>query len=259
MESNRWNAGHYDEQIGYVSRLGRGLIELLKPMAGERVLDLGCGTGDLAYQISLSGADCTGLDSSEAMVSRARDKYPKLNFVQADGETFRLAEQQPFDAVFSNAALHWMKRPQLVAESVWLSLKSGGRFVAEFGGRGNVQSLVGAVIQAMNDLDRGAENIGSPWYFPSIGEYTALLERQGFDVGYAELYDRPTPLDGGEQGLRHWLEAFAGGLLAGLTAAVREDVYRSCEERLRPALWDGRQWIADYRRLRVTAVKPAAV
>lgn len=122
----RWDAEHYDKRIGFVSRLGQSLIGLLEPKSEERILDLGCGTGDLTHQISLSGAGVTGLDHSETMVANAKRKYPELRFVQADGEVFRLEEwEAQYDAVFSNAALHWMQRPEKAIESVWLSLRPG--------------------------------------------------------------------------------------------------------------------------------------
>lgn len=252
----RWDAEHYDERIGFVSRLGQSLIGLLQPKPAERILDLGCGTGDLTHQISLSGAVVTGLDCSETMIAKAKEKYPELRFVEADGETFRLEEgEAPYDAVFSNAALHWMQKPDKAIESVWLSLRPGGRFVAEFGGFGNVGAIIQALTSAVESYGVPVEK-RYPWYFPSIGEYASLLEKQGFAVGYAELYDRPTPLDGGERGLRHWLAAFAGTFFAGLSEAEKEEVCLRCEAGLRPKLYDGKQWIADYRRIRIKAVKP---
>lgn len=252
--ANEWNAGHYDEHIGYVSRMGRGVIELLKPQAGERILDLGCGTGELAYEIRRSGADVLGMDASPSMVARAQMKYPELSFVQGDGEDFQLAEDEWAHAVFSNAALHWMKRPEQAAASIYRALQPGGRLVAEFGGKRNVEQLYRAIKKAIAPLgiDAAARN---PWYFPSIGEYGSLLEAAGFQVTFMEWFERPTPLDHGEQGLAHWLDAFAGMFFAGLTAEQKKEAYRSCEEQLRPVLWDGSQWVADYCRLRVIAVK----
>ncbi|UUZ93096.1 class I SAM-dependent methyltransferase [Paenibacillus sp. P25] len=120
-----WNAVHYDERMGFVSRLGKGLVDMLNQQAGERILDLGRGTGDLMYEISLLGADCVGLDSSETMLEKARRKYPGLRFFHADGHTFRLPEEVPFDAVFSNAALHWMNRPEEAVVSIGKCLRSG--------------------------------------------------------------------------------------------------------------------------------------
>ncbi|SDC04636.1 Ubiquinone/menaquinone biosynthesis C-methylase UbiE [Paenibacillus sp. UNCCL117] len=257
IPAQQWNAQHYDQQIHFVSELGKGVVALLDPQPGERILDLGCGTGDLAEEISRSGAECAGIDYSQEMIDQAKVKYPKLTFRQADGEAFRLQPgEQPYDAVFSNAALHWMKRPERVAESVWLALKPGGRFVAEFGGSGNVQTIVQAICQEVEayGIDWRARY---PWYFPTIGEYASVLERQGFEVGYAQLYDRPTRLSDGEQGMRHWLNAFAGVFLEGLGPKNREEVIERCIRTMRPTLHNGEYWEADYRRIRIQAIKRA--
>ncbi|MEK8126893.1 methyltransferase domain-containing protein [Paenibacillus filicis] len=254
--SQQWNAQHYDEQISFVSQLGRGVVALLNPQPGERILDLGCGTGDLAEEISRTGAECTGIDYSQDMIDQAKVKYPSLQFRQADGEVFRLeAGEQPYDAVFSNAALHWMKRPELVVESVWLALRPGGRFVAEFGGAGNVGRIVQAICREMENLGLDWKS-RYPWYFPTIGEYASILEQQGFRVGFAELFDRPTRLSDGDNGMRHWLQAFAGTFLKGLSTQEKEQVVDSCIRELRPSLFNGEYWEADYRRIRVHAVKP---
>src|SRR5262249_49917586 len=150
------------------------LIGLLSPQSGERILDVGCGTGHLTHQISLSGADVTGLDRSAAMVEQARKSYPHLNFIVADAANFELPE--PFDAVFSNAALHWVKRAAQAAACIVQALKPGGRFVAEFGGKGNLAAFHGAIKNAMQAMSIGVGEDLDMWYFPSIGEYASLLE-----------------------------------------------------------------------------------
>jgi trans-aconitate methyltransferase len=247
----KWNAGHYDSNIGYVSRLGKGVVDLLAPQRNEYILDLGCGTGDLANVIAQSGAHCIGIDGSLEMIAQAKAKYPALSFTVADGHTFRLEER--VEAVFSNAALHWMTEPERVIQSVRLALLDGGRFVAEFGGRGNVGAICEAVAEVLKafGIDARARN---PWYFPAIGEYSSLLENHGFEVRYMELYDRPTPLDGGLVGLRNWLDAFAGMFFAGLDQNQKEEAYSRCEQLLQKQLFDGERWSADYRRLRFSAV-----
>jgi trans-aconitate methyltransferase len=259
MTQNVWNAGHYDANIGYVSRLGSSLIGLLAPKPDEAILDLGCGTGDLAAEIAAaSGANVRGMDFSEAMVARAREKYPDIRFWTGDAQDFTL--DAPVDAVFSNAALHWMKRrPEGVVASVWGALKPGGRFVAEFGGKDNIGAIAGAVAESLaaRGIDAASRN---PWYYPSLGEYAALLEAQGFRVKFAEHYDRPTPLDGGEKGLRNWLDAFCGMFFDGLAEEVVSEIYKEAESRLRDRLYDKGTgiWTADYVRLRVAAWKPGA-
>ncbi len=252
MATNRWNATLYDDKMSFVSGYGRGVIELLQPKPGEQILDLGCGTGDLTEQIARSGAAVTGVDLSESMIAKAKEKFPDLDFSVGDAETFRSACQ--FDAIFSNAALHWMKRPELVVQSIALALKPGGRLVAEFGGKGNVQAIVEGISAVLNENGFDA-NERNPWYFPSLGEYTSLLERAGFRVVYAIHFDRPTPLADGEAGLAQWFATFCEPFFAGMSQEVKEALAEKAIARIKPSLYSGSEWIADYKRLRVVAVK----
>ena len=164
----------------------------------------------------------------------------------------KIFETSGFDAVFSNAALHWVKEARLAISSVNRLLRPGGRFVAELGGRGNVRAIEGALEEAL--AERGTEPAGlNPWYFPSLAEYAGLLEEGGLEVCYAMLFDRPTPL--GEGGMEGWLEVFAGSFLGGLTESERAEVVGRVVEMVRPELHGSDGWVADYRRLRVAAVK----
>src|SRR5262249_12224499 len=142
-------------------------VDQLAPQPGERILDVGCGTGHLTAQIAQSGASVVGLDNSPEMLTAARAAYPGLEFVQADARQFTFAE--PFDAVFSNAALHWVREPQRVIRCIREALKPGGRFVAELGGKGNVQTIAHALRAAAEQL--GLPLAESPWYFPGVAEY----------------------------------------------------------------------------------------
>ncbi len=247
MESD-WDARLYERSHSFVWKHGAALLDLLAPQPGERILDLGCGTGHLTARLAEAGAAVVGIDNSAAMIEQARREYPALHFETADARTFAFAE--PFDAVFSNAALHWVRPPEPVIACVRRALKPGGRFVAEFGGKGNVRAVAGALAEAARAV--GAPEPEDPWYFPSVGEYAGLLERAGLEVGFAALFDRPTPLEG-EQGMRRWVEMFGGAWLGAVPAARREDFFRLIEEQLRPALYRDGVWTADYRRLRVQA------
>jgi trans-aconitate 2-methyltransferase len=229
------------------------LLDLLAPQPGERVLDLGCGTGHLTAQIAAAGADTTGIDRSPAMIEQARQSYPGLRFEAADARNFSFSE--PFDAVFSNAVLHWVREADLAVACVHRALKPGGRFVAEFGGKDNVQALIAGLARACRAV--GAGGFESPWYFPSIGAYTALLEAAGLEVTYASLFERPTPLEGA-QGMRHWVEMFAGELLERIGPERREEFFRGVENELRPILYRDGAWYADYRRLRIAARREGA-
>lgn len=249
--NQQWNAKLYDSKIGYVSRLGKGVVELLNPQKGERIVDLGCGTGDLTHEIARLGASVIGIDQSAAMVMEARQKYKELSFEALDAHEFRLDEQ--VDAVFSNAALHWMRLPERVIESVRLALRPRGRFVAEFGGNRNVGRIREAITEVLGQYGIDAQ-ARDPWYFPSVSEYSSLLERQGFEVRWMELYDRPTELEDGANGLEHWLDAFAGMFFTGFAAEQKQEAYACCRKLLEAELYNGSHWIADYRRLRFAAV-----
>jgi trans-aconitate 2-methyltransferase len=253
MSQDFWNSALYEGSHAFVWQYGESLLELLVPKAGERILDLGCGTGQLTEKIAQSGAFVHGIDSSLSMISTARSNYPQLDFAVADARNFQVNE--PLDAVFSNAVLHWIKEPDAVINCVAKALKPGGRFVAEFGGKGNVGAIVRALLSVLSEIGCEEPQALNPWYFPSIGEYAGLLEKQGFDVGYAVLFDRPTPLEGGSAGMANWIKMFAGGFLSGLSDDVRSHVIRTVEEHLRSVLYRDGNWNADYRRIRIVAVK----
>jgi trans-aconitate methyltransferase len=247
-----WDAALYDDKHSFVWKHGAALIELLAPRAGERVLDLGCGTGHLTARIAETGAEVIGIDSSPEMIEEAKRFYPGLTFGVVDARDFRFDE--PFDAVFSNAVLHWVKPPEQAVACVRRALKPGGRFVAEFGGWGNVSTIVWALSAAARAIGLGAWE--HPWYYPTIGEYASPLEREGLEVTHAFLFDRPTPLEG-EDGLRHWAEMFARDLVDRVPREDRERFFRTFEEAARPTLYRDGTWSADYRRLRVVARSPS--
>jgi len=244
---NQWDTSTYDEAHSFVYEYGEDVVELLDPQAGERILDIGCGTGHLTAEIAGSGANVVGLDQSDDMVEAARERYSDCEFVCTDAR--EVSFDEPFDAVFSNAALHWIPEQDAVVDSVVDALRPGGRFVAELGGHGNIDAIVSATHAEL--AARGSET-PMPWYFPTIGEYATKLESHGFDVQYARLFDRPTELDG-DHGLATWLEGFGDSLLAGLSEADQQAVIKGVENRLREEYFNAGSWIADYRRLRIVA------
>jgi trans-aconitate 2-methyltransferase len=251
--TNAWDVGLYEGRHAFVWRYGAELIELLDPQPGERVLDLGAGTGHLAAAIAAKGATVTGIDASPEMVEQARSLYPGIDFRAGDAASFSV--EAPFDAVFSNATLHWVKAADEAAACIARALRPGGRFVAELGGHGNVASVVEAVYAARRELGLDEGESLNPWYFPRVGEYTSLLERHGLEVTYAHHFDRPTALDGDEAGMREWLAMFASSFLSDLEGDVRETVIEGVERRLRPGSYRDGVWTVDYRRLRVVAVR----
>jgi trans-aconitate methyltransferase len=241
---NQWNVDLYQNKHSYVWEYGAKILEILAPQPGERILDLGCGTGQLTAQIATTGASVVGLDSAKTAIAQARNNYPTIEFQLADGIDFSC--DVPFDAVFSNAALHWIKPPEAVINCIWEVLKPGGRLVAEFGGKGNIRQITKALNLALSEPDY------NPWYFPSIAEYSTLLEARGFAVTHARLFARPTQLEG-EAGLANWLEMFSGDRLACQTS--KTEIIKQIESQLRSQLYRDGHWFADYKRIQIVAIK----
>ena len=253
-----WNADLYASHCGFVWENATDLIELLAPRAGEKILDLGCGSGNLTRKIAASGAAVVGVDNAPAMLAQARDQFPDIPFVLADAtrlEFHEPLEAGSFDAVFSNAALHWMRPAEAAAANVAALLKSGGRLAAELGGKNNVLHVCEAAARAVTEAGFQAVTDDESWFFPSIGEYASLLESRGFEVLYALLFDRPTPQEGGEEGFRFWLTMFGWKIFQHVPPERAPEVLTRAEELLRPRMFRNGEWILDYRRLRVVARK----
>jgi len=244
-----WDPATYARNARFVSDLGSPVVDLLAPKPGERILDLGCGDGVLTKKLADLGCDVVGVDSSVPQVEAA--KKLGLNVFAINGEDLPYKEE--FDAVFSNAVLHWIKRADAMLAAVYRSLKPGGRFVAECGGQGCVHKIQTALVQALNrrGLDGEAR---SPWYFPTPGDYATRLERAGFRVDSIALIPRPTPLPGD---IIDYLETFALNFFQGFSDEARNDYLQEVRTILEPQLRDAKgTWVADYVRLRFAATKP---
>jgi trans-aconitate methyltransferase len=248
-----WDAKLYNAKHDFVWKYGSDVVSLLDPRAGEAILDLGCGTGHLTAQIAESGAKVTGVDRSAEMVRAARWAYPKLEFEISDARNLPYRNQ--FEAVFSNATLHWIHEPELVLQEVWKALRPGGRFVAEFGGKKNIRAMQEAFDQALVELGAAKPGEVQPWYYPSVSEYSTLAEKNGFEVRLITLFDRPTGLADGAAGMKNWIVMFCAEYLAKAGEAKREEFIGRVEEILRPQYFREGQWWADYRRLRLVAYK----
>jgi trans-aconitate 2-methyltransferase len=248
-----WQADVYDESMSFVSRFGEDIVKWLDPKAGEKIVDFGCGTGDLAAQIASHGSTVIGVDISPEMVERARAKYPRITFQCSDG--MRWKSEQAYDAVFSNAALHWMKEPESAINSMTSALRPGGRMIAEFGGYRNVATIVSAVKETLKGYGR-EDAFVMPWYFPTIGEYSMLLQRYGMEVKSANLFDRPTRLENGAEGMKVWLSMFGTAMFPNVSEAeVERWIGKAVQILQKSSLYDQGRWTADYRRLRIHAVK----
>lgn len=244
-----WNAAGYEANASFVAELAGDAVALLDPTPGEAILDLGCGDGRLTAALADAGSAVIGLEPDPSLAQAARGRG--LEVLEQDAHApFGVAR---FDAVFSNAALHWMRAPETVIANVFAALRPGGRLVAEQGGFGNVAAIVAALHASLEATGNGAR-IASPWDFPSVTTQTARLEAAGFEVTHAVLVPRPTPLSTGMAG---WLDTFAGPYLAGLAPDSRQAVLDDTLRRLEPVLRDPAEgWKADYVRLRFRAVRP---
>ncbi|HLY54390.1 MAG TPA: methyltransferase domain-containing protein [Stellaceae bacterium] len=242
-----WDPDQYQRHGSFVPRFGEAVLERLRPQPGERILDLGCGDGALTAKLA-EIATVVGVDSSAEQVAAARARGLDARVMAGEGLDFT-AE---FEAVFSNAALHWMRQPDAVIAGVARALKPGGRFVGEMGGAGNI-----AVIAAALDSTLAARGIDAatlwPWYYPTAEEYRGKLERSGLDVVSIVLFPRPTLLPGR---LADWIQTFCGPFLAAVPEGERAAFLDEIEVALAPALRDAEgRWTADYVRLRFEAVK----
>ena len=244
--SQAWDPTTYAENARFVSDLGEPLIDLLQPIAGERVLDIGCGDGALTEKLVQAGCSVVAIDASEAQVRGARGRGLEAMVCRIEDLPF----VSEFDAVFSNAVLHWVHDQDAALQRVGRALRPNGRFVAEFGGFGCVNRIRQALHDALTrrGLDAAACD---PWFFPSDDDYAALLRTHGFIIESMVLFPRPTPLPGE---MSAWLSTFAQPFLAPIPEAERAVFLARVSEELRPHLFvAGRGWFADYTRLRFRA------
>jgi trans-aconitate methyltransferase len=242
----RWDPERYARTARFVAEYGVSVLERLDPQPGERILDLGCGDGALTIEIERAGASVVGVDSSEEQIAAAKALGLDARVMSGDALTF----ENEFDAVFTNAALHWIKDARAVIAGVRRALKPGGRFVGEMGGADNVARVRGGLYEALKARGIDPEPL-DPWFFPDEAEYSRLLEEGGFEVLVIERFSRPTPLPGP---LEDWLDTFGEFFLNALPEAARAEVKAEIAEKLRPVLCDeDGKWTADYVRLRFEA------
>lgn len=251
--NNEWNAHLYDDKHSFVFKYGEDLLGMLNPQAGERILDLGCGTGHLTRQISLSGARVIGIDSSAAMIDKASAIFPDIDFRVMSGTNFDF--DQPFDAVFSNAVLHWILDKEAVVDCITRNLRTGGRLVLEMGGKGNVEEIVVNTRKVLTRHGYYHNASQQLWYFPSLGEYTSLLEKKGYRINYASHFDRPTELKDTEHGIKDFLKMFGNAFFDNIPQQEIDPVLEEIQEAVRPTNYRNQKWYGNYKRLRIEAVK----
>ncbi len=254
----KWNAELYDRKHDFVFKYGENFLQTLEPKAGEHILDLGCGSGYLTNAIREEGAVVLGVDSSAEMIAKAKKNHPQTEFKVADATD--LGYNASFNAVFSNAVLHWIKakdQPKIM-DAVFMALKPGGRFVAEMGGKGNVGLMISTLRKIL--LQHGYQKQSKMEYlfFPSVGEYTPMLEKAGLKVIYAALFDRETLLQDQAEGVKKWIDMFASDFFIGVKEASQQEILEELTEQLEPFYQREGEWYADYKRLRFIAIKEAS-
>ncbi|HEY4935754.1 MAG TPA: methyltransferase domain-containing protein [Puia sp.] len=248
----KWNTALYDNAHNFVSKYGEDLLSYLKPKQGETILDLGSGTGDLTEEIFLSGARVIGVDNSAEMILAAKSKFPGIEFHQMDAR--KLNFEIRFDAIFSNAVLHWIPEKEKVIEQMHLVLKENGRIVLEFGGKGNIQEMEKAMRSVLKKRGYHKNANIAFWYFPSIAEYSTELEKRNFHVIHAEHFDRITPLKG-DQGIKDWFLMFGVNFFDGIPDLERDDILNEVQLSLKATHFREGVWNADYKRIRIVAIK----
>jgi len=247
MSINKWDADNYNKHADFVSNLAFPVVDLLNPQKNERILDLGCGDGTLALEIEKFSTKVIAVDLSESMVKKTKEKGIEAYVMSA----IELPFYNEFNAVFSNAVLHWVKEPETAIKKISAALKSGGRFIAEFGGYGNIKYLTDAMQEVFDRHEEYGE-FKNPWYFPKETEYKELLEANGLKIDYIELIPRPTKIDD----IANWLDIFANGIVSHLTEAQQDNFKQKVRAILKPKIYDEKNaWVADYVRLRLKATK----
>jgi len=252
-EDSSWNPQLYNQKHSFVFKYGQDLIDWLHPHPGERILDLGCGAGQLTYAIHQRGAHAVGMDQSASMIADAQANFPELEFYVMNAADFQF--EQPFHAIFSNATLHWVLDAEGAIQAMYNNLTPGGRLIIEMGGKGNVTTIVNQLRKELKaqGFTRQAEK--KVWYFPSIGEYASLLEKYGFHVRKAYHFERPTELADEKTGIIDWLEMFGGPFFEEIPDSDQKEMKSRVQENIKDQCLINGIWYVDYQRLRILAFR----
>jgi trans-aconitate methyltransferase len=248
----KWNATLYNEKHSFVAKYGEDVLGWLAPQKDEHILDVGCGTGTLTEKIAETGAIVTGIDASPEMIAKAKQAYNNIEFFVKDATDFSFAEK--FDAAFSNATFHWIKDQQRLLQSIYNNLKQRGRLVYEMGAKHNIESIHNAVKKVLIEEGFEANTNIEVNYFASAGEHAIMLEKIGFTISNIVQFDRPTELVG-EDGMKNWIVQFAQAYFENIPREKAEIIIDKAVAILKETNYENGKWYADYKRLRVKAIK----
>ena len=247
-----WDADLYNNKHAFVAKYGEDVLGWLAPQKDEYILDVGCGTGTLTGKIAESDSIVTGIDASPEMIAKAKQACNNIEFLVKDATNFSF--EKKFDAVFSNATFHWIKNQQQVLQNIYNSLKQGGRLVYEMGAKHNIESIHNAVKQVL--LEEGFQdntNIAVN-YFSSAAEQATMLEKVSFTVSSLIQFDRPTELIG-EDGMKNWIIQFGQAFFKNIPQERAEVIINKAVSILKETNYANGKWYADYKRLRIKAIK----
>ena len=249
----KWDTKLYNEKYSFVYDYGKSLIKLLDPKKNDRILDLGCGSGQLTFKINELSKKTIGIDKSVEMIADAKLRYEKVDFQVCDAENFRFKNK--FDSIFSNATLHWIKNYKNVIKCMYDNLKFNGKIVLEFGGKNNVKTIINQLRKSLKKRGYLKQSNIELWYFPSVEEYSKELESFGFKVVLAESFDRKTELVNQQNGIKDWISMFANSFFIDVNLTHIEEIKSEVQENIKAKCFINGKWFADYKRIRFVAIK----
>lgn len=243
-----WNSTLYNEKHDFVMEYGKGLLEFIPHNTAQTILDLGCGTGTLTVQLVPLAGRVTGIDNSQNMIDKAKEQYKEIDFFVYNA--LHLPFKDEWDVVFSNAVFHWIEDHNALLKEIHKVLKPGGMLVCEFGANDNIATIDSAFLKACKDA---GYNYTPKFNFSTVQKFGSLLKKNGFVIESIYDYDRPTPLKDEEHGLENWLRQFFASELSEMSENTQAEIIQNVENLTRDHLWNGKAWVADYRRLRAIA------
>ncbi len=245
----KWDASGYATNFNFVHEYGQDVLNLIDFDKSNKILDLGCGNGALTKRIADMGKEVIGLDGSKEMLEIAKKQFPELTFIHADATNFKLEEK--VDTIFSNAVFHWISDQDKLLDSVYNNLLPNGQLVCEFGGSRCAEAIHSTLE---HDFEKRGLKYLRTFYFPTIGEYSPILEKHGFKVTYAVLFDRFTK-QVGDNGLENWIRMFNMAPFNGMEENTINEIINNCVNSLRDKLYVDGSWYVDYVRIRIKATK----